>query len=348
MRTIASPSRQASSHFPVLATYLVARSMHSNRSVSPNPLIGICVGSVDSGFNSEFYRAQTLMFRREISSHLNGKTEDIAKMSPAEINAFACMLICSTNVSAIMFPGSTNTIAEPFWKKGAKFPTNPSVRTANSLLKMAIAIEVLNLGMPAMFSCDASNYPVVALGGEVTPIPKGPNVVSHDGQYTNHNITVKKGTWLHQLAANVTPRRDEDGNAVLTNVSSTHPLFPKKLPDGFEVLATAPDNSASIFAVTPNVLGLVDHPEVYPPAIAMENEYRSNYHSQEVIPDSDFDGRRLWQEISNTFVKAAEINSFRFPIDKTRFSPVVQETLAEKSWAELSARQFAVGQTLSM
>lgn len=333
----------AATAFPL---HLAIAARHaSTTSSSARPLIAIGFGSADMGFGWQFPTAETVLLRKVMRENLNGNVASLQKMSPRELSDFAKDNFEKTNPAALMFPGSHHTISKFLIDEKSSPPAEPNLDSVNSVIKMFIACHCLVIGLPIIFSCDGSQYAAVALGGKSTPVPYEPikdrRFVPHDGTYTTHNVTVLKGTWLHKLAEEVTPRRDDNGNVVLTEVSSTHPLIPTKLPDGAQVLATAPDDTFSMFSVSTRALAIVDHPEAYPPAIEQERRYEE---SGDRIPDSSFDGPNLWKKISECFVNAAKLPKHLRcdPIMPEKFSPRVQEIISARSWAEAASKQFAV------
>ncbi len=314
------------------------------------PLIGIGLGSVENKFSGAFPGADILMFRLEVMQRI-GSRDALAMMTPWEISAVAKDVVEKTRVDAIMFPGSRNAIAELFWKPGEALPqetpktladvTQNEVLTAYCIFKMAMTIEALKRGIPSIYSCDATNYPVVAMGGEVVRVPTKAGSVVHNNGY-DHSVTIPSGSWLHKMSKKITSKKEKNGDIIIPDVCSTHPLLPKRVPASFAVLATAPDGSPSIFTVTPYVLGLVDHFEVTSPRLVRQSEMSTYTRDEDDAPN--FESTKLWEKLAKAFVKAAAMPNNLHPVDEKLFSPRIQEIMAVKDWTEYSKTTFDLGQ----
>ena len=191
------------------------------------PVIAMGLGSADRGLPQEFRDVKAVSIRELMLHHLGGDKEAIAKMSPREIKKLADTVWKEAKATGIIFPGSTNTIAEIFQDENAEIPTALDVPTANSIFKMDLTVKALSEETPSLYSCDGFNYPTTALKGKVTKSLEG-GLVEHDGM-SSHNIKVKKGSWLGKETAKITKRRDGSGNPIIFNTPSTHPLVPTKI-----------------------------------------------------------------------------------------------------------------------
>lgn len=312
------------------------------------PVIAMGLGSADRGLPQEFRDVKAVSIRELILHHLGGDKEAIAKMSPREIKKLADTVWKEAKATGIIFPGSTNTIAEIFQDENAEIPTALDVPTANSIFKMDLTVKALSEETPSLYSCDGFNYPTTALKGKVTKSLEG-GLVEHDGM-SSHNIKVKKGSWLGKETAKITKRRDGSGNPIIFNTPSTHPLVPTKIPDEAEILATAPDGSPCIVAFNDNAIGVLDHPE----AGTIKKDKRKKDYSElgifaedfsndkEVNQDDEQINKLFWKIIRNKFIADASVENNAPTKPNTKISPRISEILDSPDIKTLSATRVSM------
>lgn len=313
---------------------LLSKGLHRGFSVVLKPVIAVGLGSVDNGFMGQFNGADTVSIRQLMNKRLKDNNRPITDLSPREITKLAEEVFIETKANALICSGSTNTIAKFFQSEAADFPKKLDTPTANSIFKMGIAYYALLKGIPTIYSCDATNYPIVALGGKISPVQHD---IVHNTPFTTHNLIIKRGTWLAREAAKTTSLRDKDGNVIIKDVSSTHPLYPTKLPDNTDILASAPDGSTSIFSIAPLTMGIVDHPESGPVC-----EFRRGESTYPDEKEENLEGLKLWSKISNIFIIAASLPKNTYPISENRLSPRILEILNAPNVSELSETKLSM------
>ncbi len=314
------------------------------------PLISIGLGSAgraDSGLIKEFRDVETIHTDKILLECLDGDSAAITKMSPWEISQLSSEVWSKAGATGALFPGSTSTIADFFQRPNAEIPKKLDFYSSRSIFKMAQTLTALSKGTPSLFSCDGFHYPLLALGGEVSDVLKG-GLVEHDGISTHDLIITSSGwfkpkNWLEKEAAKISNKRDGNGNIVISDVASTHPLIPTKIPSGVKILATSPDNVAAILEFSEKAIAVLDHPE----AGAVVSDSQRKFEATELRffgesfekKETSNQQKLLWNALKNKFLNDASFKEETTP--NPIFSPRVEEILQARSLAELGATKIA-------
>lgn len=279
-----------------------------------------------AGINTEVTRMSEKLPKKELD-----------RFSPDELSELAKYLLGNSN--AVFMPGSKNTIPEALYKKDESLITSQNKSDVKRwLLKIAIAKNAIEFGLPLIASCESMGVLTLLSGGKLGKvsdiIPKTiPGIISDpDDEIVHsrfpHDIIIPKGSaakenWLYEMSLRSTQIKPcDDGNIIIPDVLSTHPLYSsfeglsEDAESKVKILAYSPDGTPSIVqycSLGEYVLGIQDHIEGFNSSTIDIN------HSYDLIGESPKLGgsgvykgspsTNLWDATLEAFVKAAKMNS---------------------------------------